>query len=368
MAQDLYEILGVARGANATEIKKAYRVLARKYHPDVNKESGAEDRFKEVQKAYEILSNPDKKAQYDQFGITDDSPRGGGGSEGFGGFSAENFEDIFDSFFGGNRRQKRSGPRQGEDLRYDLELSLEDACKGIKKDIEIYHLDKCSRCKGSGAQPGTQKNPCHQCHGAGQIKTVQRTMLGSFSQVVACPTCHGSGQIIQHPCLLCHGKGLEKQKRKISVSIPAGVESGTRLRVSSEGNHGEEGGPPGDLYVFITVKPHVYFVRRADDIHIRVELPLSKLILGAEIIVPTLSGHAELKIPAGTASGTTFRLKGKGVPHLQSYGTGDQFVDVLVKIPKTISAKEKKLIEEFAELQGDLKKTTDPLVYVKRNR
>jgi len=372
MAEDLYGLLGVSKTASDEELKKAYRKLAREYHPDVNKDEGAEEQFKKIQKAYAILSDKQKRAQYDQFGIADDSP--GGGQGGFGGFGgggagfdgfADGFEDIFDVFFGGGRKSGRgqAGPRRGEDLRYDLELTLEEAAKGVTKQIIIYHMEQCSRCEGEGAQPGTSKKTCNTCNGTGQVKQVQRTMLGSFSQVSICHTCHGEGQILEHPCLQCHGKGIEKKKKTVEVDIPAGVETGTRLKVTGEGNHGEKGGAVGDLYVFISVKEHAHFVRDHDDIYLEVELPSTLAILGTEINVPTLDGDASLKIPAGTQPSTLFRLKGKGIPHLQGFGKGDQFVKVKVQLPKSLSKQERKLVEELSK---SLKDEPDSVRVLKR--
>jgi molecular chaperone DnaJ len=358
MSKDLYAVLGVSKSATAEEIKKAYRTLARKYHPDVNKEAGAEEKFKEIQKAYDILSDSNKKAQYDQFGVTDDQPGGGFGGfggGGFEGFSAEGFEDIFDSFFGGGRRtaKRPQGPRQGEDLRYDLEITLEEAAKGLKKEIEIFHLEHCGTCKGSGAKAGTTKTECSHCKGSGQVRTVQRTMLGSFSQVTPCHHCEGSGQVIKDPCSNCHGKGLEKKRKKIQIDIPAGVDAGTRLRVSREGNCGENAGPPGDLYVFLSVKQHPYFQRDQDDIYIELDLSFAQAILGAELEVPTLEGKAMLRIPEGTQPNTILRLKGKGIPHLRGMGKGDQHVRINVTLPKNLSSKEKELVEAFQNLQKE---------------
>lgn len=349
MATDLYEALGLSRNASDSEIKKAYRRLAREYHPDVNKSAGADTRFKEVQKAYEILSDPKKRSNYDQFGVTDDAPDQGGFG-GFGGFG--NVEDIFDSIFGGGggRRSQSSGTQKGEDLRYDLEISLEDAAKGISKPIEIFHMAHCSRCSGSGAQPGTSKGQCNQCKGAGQVRTVQRTMLGSFTQVMTCPTCNGSGSMIKNPCLLCQGRGVEKVKKSLTVDIPPGVDTGTRLRISGEGNCGTSGGRSGDLYVFITVKNHKYFQRDGNDIMVEIQIPVSDAILGTEIDVPTLEGSATVKIPAGTQPNTTFRLRGKGVAALRGHGKGDQMVVVKVEIPTRLGTKERDLITEFAKL------------------
>ncbi len=363
MAKDLYEILGVVRGVSDADLKKAYRTLARKYHPDVNKDAGAEEKFKEIQKAYTILSDSQKRAQYDQFGVADDSPGGqggagfGGGFSGFGGFS-DSLEDIFDNFFGGGGRQgggRQGGRSRGNDLRYDLEITLEEAAAGLSREIEIYHLATCSRCTGSGAMPGSSKVTCSQCKGAGQVQHVQRTMLGSFSQVTTCPTCRGTGTIIKDPCLLCQGKGVERKKKKIQIDIPAGVSQGTRLRVSGEGDAGEGGGPAGDLFVVIVVKRHKHFIREEDDIYLELDLPITKAILGAEVEVPTLTGKTMLKIPAGTQPGAKFRLKGKGVTHLRGYGAGDQFVVVKVVVPHNLSGKEKKLITDWAELRGELK-------------
>jgi len=367
MAEDLYRSLELDRNATEAEIKSAYKKMARKHHPDVNKDPGAEAKFKEIQKAYSILSDPQKKAQYDQYGVTDDQQfAGGGGAGGFGGFS-DSFEDIFDVFFGGQRggggRSSRSSGRQGADLRYDLEITLEEAAHGVKKELNITHLGSCSRCKGSGAQPGTSSASCGQCHGSGQVKHIQRTILGSFSQVGPCPTCSGTGKVIKNPCLLCHGRGVERAKKKISVDIPGGVDTGTRLRVSGEGDAGESGGGTGDLYVVIHVKNHAYFKRQDANIYLEVELPYTDVLLGTEIEVPTLEGSANLKIPSGTQPNTVFRVKGKGVKHLKGFGHGDQFVTVKVHIPKHLSGKEKQLVQELGDLQQKPRSYMD---YVKR--
>lgn len=369
MAEDLYGILEVDKTASEAEIKKSYRKLARQYHPDVNKDAGAEDKFKKIQRAYEILSTPEKKARYDQFGVADDSASGsgfGGGFEGFSGFGGGaagfgGFDDIFDAFFGGSGgRRGQRGPRQGEDLRYDFELNLEEAAEGLEKELEIYHMESCSKCSGSGAQEGTSKTTCGQCNGAGQVRTVQRTMLGNFSQVSTCPACHGEGSVIKNPCTNCHGKGIEKRKKKLRVNIPEGVSHGSKIRIAGEGNHGEGGGPAGDLYLFISVTRHRYFERDGDDLHLDLTLQMTQAILGTDIDVPLLKGTASLKIPAGTQNNTVFKLKGKGIPHLKGYGRGDLFVRVHVDVPKSLSGKEKTLVKELASLLGEDRPETDP--------
>ncbi len=364
MAQDLYAVLEVSRHATPEEIKRSYRRLARQYHPDVNKEPDAEQKFREVQKAYSILSDEEKKARYDRFGVADDSAGGGG----FGDFSGT-VEDIFESFFGGGARgggQRRPQAQRGDDLRYDVKLSLEEAAKGIAKTLEIYHLEACSVCKGSGAKEGTAKSTCRQCQGSGQIRHVQQTILGSFAQVTTCLHCRGEGKVIEHPCKECHGEGLEKKRKQLKVDIPGGVDNGTRIRVAGEGNKGPQGGPAGDLYVFVSVTDHPYFRRKGDDLYLEVELPLTKAILGDELEVPVIDGKASLKIPAGTQPGTVFRLRGKGMPHLRGGGAGDQYVDVKVKIPEKLSKKEKDLIQEFAGVHHEQKEPSSILDYVKK--
>lgn len=355
MSEDLYAVLGIERSASEAEIKKAYRQQARKYHPDVNKDPGAEDTFKKIQKAYAILSDPQKKSQYDQFGVADDSAGGGGfgGGAGFEGF-ADSFDDIFDVFFGGKRGGRQRGPSPGEDLRYDLEITLEEAAKGIKKEIEIYHMESCDRCSGNGAEPGTKKTTCRTCNGQGQVRMQQQTFLGSFSQVSTCPTCHGAGVIIEKPCVNCHGKGIEKKRKKIEVDIPAGVDDGVKLRVPNEGNASASGGQAGDLYLFITVKKHKYFHREGNDIFMDLDVPYTDLILGTEIEVPTLTGVAKLKIPNGTQTATKFRLKSHGIPNLRGYGKGDQYVQVQAKLPKKLSNKEKELISELKSIENKI--------------
>ena len=379
MSKDLYDILGVARSASATEIKKAYRQLARKYHPDVNqKDPTAEAKFIEGQKAYAILSDSQKKAQYDQYGITDDTP-GGGGAGGFGGFEgadfgqgfggfSESIDDIFSSFFSGNTRRSgsRSRARRGEDLRYDLEITLEEAALGFSKEIEIFHLEKCSSCQGSGADKGTGKTTCAKCQGSGQVRVTQRTVFGNFSQVSTCPDCNGAGQTIKNPCRTCIGKGVEKKRKKVLLNIPAGVETGTKIRMSDEGNQGVNGGPRGDLYIFITVKQHKYFKREQSDLLLEIEIPFTKAILGTEIEIPTIDGKASLKVPSGTQPNTVFRLRNKGIPSLRGYGRGDQKVTVKVAIPKTLSSQEKNLVKEIAAARGELQKPQNILDYVKK--
>jgi len=332
MSEDLYNVLGISKDASASEIKSAYRKIARKYHPDVNKNAGAEDKFKNIQKAYSILSDPQKKQRYDQFGVADDSASGGhsgfSGFEGFSsGFGGGGFEDIFDSFFGGSSRGRSSGASTGEDLRYDLEISLEEAAEGVHKELDIYYLEVDS----------AKSKKCPRCNGTGKITMVQQTMLGAFQQVTTCPQCGGTGGIVR-----------KKVKKTIKVTIPAGVESGNKLRVSGEGNQSTTSGSSGDLYVFIEVKDHKYFEREDNNILLKLELPFTQLVLGCNVEVPILNGTAKLKVPAGTQSGTTFRIRSKGLPNLQGYGRGDQFVKITAILPKHLSSKEKKLIEEIS--------------------
>jgi molecular chaperone DnaJ len=372
MAEDLYAELELNKQASEADIKKAYRRLARKYHPDVNKDAGAEDKFKKIQKAYAILSDPQKKAQYDQFGIADDSAQGAGfgGFSGFGGGFESTFEDIFETFFGGAQgggRSRRTGPRRGDDLRYDLELTLEEVAEGIAKEVDVFHMEKCEECKGVGAAKGEGMRTCEHCNGQGQIKTVQRTMLGSFSQISTCPHCQGSGQVIKNPCRHCHGRGVEKKKKKIKIEVPAGVDGGTKLRVAGEGNQGENGGPKGDLYVFLNVREHKYFQRDGADVFLEIHLPVTKAILGDEVKVPILGGSALLKIPPGTQPDMVFRMKGKGIINFRGFGRGDQYVKVKVEIPEKLSDKERELIKEFARLRKEEKRDSSNIFeYVKK--
>ena len=356
MKRDYYETLGVAKGASADEIKRSYRNLARKFHPDVNKEAGAADKFKAVNEAYQVLSDPNKRSQYDYYGQAGgDAGQGtpGGGFEGFdfgqgGGFEGfGEFGDLFDVFFGGQRGGRRGGPARGDDLRYDLRIKLEEAAKGAAKELEIAHFTACTTCKGSGAKPGTAAVKCATCNGAGQVRRNQRTILGNITQVVACPTCHGSGETIKTPCPNCQGSGLEKKKHKVKVNIPAGIDSGYRLRVSGAGNAGVKGGPPGDLYLFITVDAHPLFNRDGTNLYYRTSISFIQAILGAEIKVPTLDGETVLKIPPGTQPSTNFKLKDKGLPHLGRRDKGDFYVLVEVKIPDKVTKEQEELLRKF---------------------
>ncbi|NLJ33531.1 MAG: molecular chaperone DnaJ [Firmicutes bacterium] len=352
--RDYYEVLGLSRDASQDDIKKAYRRLARKYHPDVNPEDPtAEDKFKEVKAAYDVLSDPQKRAGYDQFGHS--AFENGGyqsGPQGFGDFGG--FGDIFDMFFGRgfgstSAGRGRNQPRRGADLQYDLELSLEEAVSGIERDIEIQRTEPCQRCQGSGAEPGTHPTTCNVCGGTGQIRQVQRTVLGQMVNVTSCNTCGGTGQIITSPCTSCKGRGKVRRNRKVHISVPPGVDTGSRIRISGQGEAGDNGGPTGDLYIYISIRPHRYFTRQGADILYEVPLTFTQAALGAEIEVPTLHGKARLTIPQGTQPGARFRLRGKGVPRLRRGGRGDQHVRVTIQVPTKLTAKQRRILQEFAE-------------------
>ncbi|EMS81890.1 molecular chaperone DnaJ [Leptospira noguchii] len=355
-----YDILGVSKSANDEEIKSAYRKLAIKYHPDKNKgNKESEEKFKEATEAYEVLRDPKKRQAYDQFGKAGVS--GGAGGFGQGAYTDfsdifGDFGDIFGDFFGGGRSGggfgggRRSGPQRGSDLRYNLEVSLEDAALGREYKIEIPRLESCGDCNGSGASKGSSPATCPDCGGSGQIRRTQ----GFFSVATTCPTCRGKGTIISNPCKSCGGQGLEEKRRTINIKIPPGVETGSRLKVSGEGEAGPNGGPHGDLYVVTHIKKHELFERQGNDLILVRKISLAQAILGAEIEVPTIDGKkAKMKIPEGTESGQVFRLKGHGMPYLGAYGKGDQHVIVKIEIPKKITRRQRELIEEFARESGE---------------
>ncbi|SEN04012.1 molecular chaperone DnaJ [Lihuaxuella thermophila] len=353
--RDYYEVLGVNRDASDDEIRRAYRKLARKYHPDVNKEPDAEQKFKEVKEAYEVLSDPQKKAQYDQFGHTD--PTGGfGGFGGTGsGFGAQDFGfgDIFDMFFGGGRRSNPNAPRQGADLEYRLTIEFKDAVFGKNVDVVIPRTETCDTCRGTGAKPGTFPEVCSVCQGSGQAEVVQNTPFGRIVNRRVCHACGGTGKMIREKCTTCTGSGKVKRKKKINVKIPAGIHEGAQLRVSGEGEPGINGGPPGDLYITILVKSHDFFKRDGDDLTCELPITFAQAALGDEVIVPTLNGRARLKIPAGTQTGTEFRMPGKGVPRLRGYGQGDLRVKVRVVTPTKLTEEQKQALREFNRLCGE---------------
>lgn len=359
--QDYYELLGVAKTASDDEIKKAFRKLARKYHPDVNRDNPqeAESKFKEINEAYEVLSNPERRAQYDQFGHAafEGGQSGAGGFGGFGGFGGGQggFGDIFDMFFGGQGGfgGRQAGPEKGSDLRYDLEISFEEAAFGKETDIQIPRTEDCGTCHGSGAAPGTHPETCSQCRGTGQVQVAQNTPFGRMINTRSCDRCHGTGKIVQTPCKTCSGKGKIRAKRKIHIKIPAGVDNGSRLRVAHEGEAGMRGGPPGDLYVYIFVKSHKLFVREGNEVICDVPISFVQASLGDEIEVPTLDGKVKLRIPEGTQSGTVFRIKEKGIPYLRGNGRGDQHVRVKVLTPQKLNDKQRALLQEFAKLGGE---------------
>lgn len=352
-SRDYYEILGITKSASADEIKRAYRKLARQYHPDVNKESGSAEKFKEINEAYQILSNPNKRSQYDYYGKAGE-PGGfgfegfegsGGPFQGFEGFGE--FGDLFDMFFGGQRGSRRAAPQRGSDLRFDLRITLEEAAKEIEKEIQIPHFVGCTTCKGSGAKPGTTQVKCSACNGSGQIKKAQRTILGSFTQVVPCQTCQGKGTVIKTPCETCHGDGRMKKRHSVKVKIPAGIDSGHRLRVAGAGDAGAKGAPAGDLYIFIYVEPHTFFNRENENLYYRKRISFTQAILGDDVQIPIIDGQISLKIPRGTQPNTNFKIKGKGMPVLGRREHGNLFVLVEVEIPTKISRQQEDILKKF---------------------
>jgi molecular chaperone DnaJ len=358
--KDYYEILGVSRDATPDEIKKAYRRLAKKYHPDVSKDGGSAEKFKEIAEAYEVLSDPEKRAQYDRFGHVGpeqgfdfdlrDFRRAREAFEEFGFGSA--WEDLFDLFFGEGvrtqaRPRRRTRARRGEDLEYKLRLTLEDAAQGTRVKITVPRYVACDRCEGTGQEPGTSTRICPTCNGSGQVEYRRRTMLGSFVNIMACERCEGTGEIVETPCGKCHGKSRVWEQSRISIRVPPGVDTGSRLRLAGEGNAGGFGGSPGDLYIMVEMAPHDLFTRRGDDLYVEVPITFPQAALGATINVPTLFGEETLKIPAGTQSGETFVLRGKGIPHLRGRGRGDEYVTVRVITPRKLSRRVRQLLEEL---------------------
>jgi molecular chaperone DnaJ len=364
--RDYYEVLGVAKGASAEEIKKAYRKMAIQYHPDKNPgDKASEEKFKEVSEAYEVLSDDGKRQQYDQFGHAAFGAGRGGGGGSYGGFGGGGIDleealrtfmgasggggSIFENFFGGGgRSQNPNAPQEGADLRFDLEIDFEEAVLGSSREIRINVNEACDRCKGSGSEPGSGRKTCSTCRGQGQVVSG-----GGFIQFrQTCPTCRGAGQVIEKPCTTCHGQGLIKNKRTIEVKIPGGVETGSRLRIAGKGEGGLRGGPAGDLYIVLHVREHEFFKRNDLDIICEVPVPFHIAALGGEVRVPTIHGSAELKIPAGTENGKVFRMRGKGISSPR-YGTGDQHIVVQIEIPQNLGGKEKKKLEEAVALLSE---------------
>lgn len=353
--RDYYEVLGVAKSASPEEIKKAYRRLARQYHPDVSEEADAETKFKEVNEAYEILSDEQKRGMYDRFGHAGVSGNAGGFGGGGFGFDVgrdpfEIFEEVFGSFGGfGGRRQTGRRPRRGSDLRYDLTLEFEEAIFGAEKEIEVPRRETCAHCNGSKAEPGTSPIRCPECNGTGEV----RRQAGFFINISTCPRCQGAGEIITTPCNECQGRGQIVKKRRLSVKIPAGVDVGTQIRLSGEGESGVYGGPPGNLYVVIKVKEHAYFRRNDDTLHLELAINITQASLGDEVEVPTLDGKQLMTIPAGTQTGETIRLRGQGVPRLRrdgsTSGRGDQVVTIQVRTPTNLSKEQRHLLLELGK-------------------
>ncbi len=343
--RDYYETLGIARNATGEEIKRAFRKLAFQYHPDHNHGDGAEERFKEVNEAYEVLSHSDKRAAYDRFGHG-----GAGGLFGqvFDGFNFGGFGDIFDAFFGGTTTATRQAPRRGADLHYGITITLNEAAFGCEKELNISRIENCSLCQGVGCKPGSQPSRCPECNGAGQVRRVQNNIFGRFINTATCSQCHGEGSVITEPCPQCRGAGKEKRQRSISVKIPAGVDDGSQIRLRGEGQAGSRGGSLGNLYLTLSVEQHEFFSRDGDDILYELPINFAQAALGTEVEVPTLDGKTKLKIPAGSQTGEVFRLKDKGIPHLHRGGRGHQFVTLFVATPASLTKQQRQLFQELA--------------------
>lgn len=355
--RDYYEVLGVDRNASDADIKRAFRKLAKKYHPDVNPDDKeAAEKFREVNEAYEVLSDSQKRARYDQFGHAGMDPNGFGGFGGFDGFDFGGVGDIFESFFGGGfggSTRRRNAPQKGADLKYSVEITFEQAAFGVEEEISIHRMEECPTCKGTGAKEGTSLKTCTYCNGTGQVQYKQSTILGHFVNIKTCEVCHGEGKVITDPCTKCNGKGRIRKNRKIKINIPAGIDDGQTISLRGEGEPGLRGGPPGDLFVYVRVKPHPLFQRQGNDVVCDIPISFVQAALGAEIEVPTLDGKVKQNIPEGTQTDTVFRIRGKGIPYLRGTGRGDQFIKVVVEVPKKLNEKQKELLRQFAELSGN---------------
>ncbi|MFD0897359.1 molecular chaperone DnaJ [Loigolactobacillus binensis] len=358
--KDYYETLGVSRDASQDEIKRAYRKLSKKYHPDLNKAPDAEQKFKDISEAYETLGDADKRAQYDQYGSAGPQGQGGFGGQGFGGFSGGGqsfggFDDIFSQFFGGGggQRANPNAPRQGSDLQYQMDLKFEEAVFGKETTISYTREAMCHTCNGTGAKPGTTPDTCHKCHGSGYIQVTRQTPLGRMQSREVCDVCHGTGKEIKEKCPTCHGSGHEEERHSVKVKVPAGVEDGQQMRLSEQGEAGENGGPYGDLFIVFRVAPSDKFERDGAEIYLEVPISFVQAALGDELQVDTVSGKVKLKVPAGTQTNTTFRLRGQGAPRLRGNGRGDQHVKVKVVTPKHLSGEQKDALKSFAQASGE---------------
>ena len=350
--RDYYEVLGVSKTASDDELKKAYRTLAKKYHPDLNGgDKECEEKFKEVNEAYEVLSDPQKRARYDQFGHEDPRAGGAGGYGDFTGGFGGGFDDIFSAFFGGGfgGAQRARGPERGNDLRYDLTITFEEAAFGCEKEITVTREENCEECGGTGAKKGTSPTTCPTCKGTGQVQNFINTPIGRVSNVRVCDACHGSGKIIKDPCPKCNGRGRVRRNRKISIKIPAGIDNGMQIPLRRQGEPGMRGGENGDLYIFVTVRPHKLFTRENYDLYCDVTVSFTQAALGGEIDVPTLNGMTKYNLPEGTQPGAVVRLRGQGIQNLRGAGKGDLYIKINVEIPRRLTEKQKELLRQFDE-------------------
>ena len=356
--RDYYEVLGVSRGASEADIKKAYRKLAKENHPDLHPgDKEAEARFKEVNEAYEVLSDADKKARYDQYGHAGVDPNFGAGGGFDGSFDFGDLGDIFGSFFGGGfgggRRTNPNAPQRGESIRLSLAISFEEAAFGCEKSVTVERMETCETCHGNGCAPGSTPEVCPECHGTGTVQVRRQTPLGVFATSSPCTRCGGKGKIIHQPCKDCHGTGAVRKRKTIQASIPAGIDNGQTISIRGQGNAGKNGGPAGDLLITITVRPHELFRREGTSVLCEAPITFAQAVLGAELEIPTIDGKVKYELPEGTQSGTTFRLKGKGIPALNGRGRGDQYVTVYIETPRNLNKEQKEALKKFAESMGD---------------
>ena len=357
--RDYYEVLGVDKNASEDEIKRAYKKLARKYHPDMNPgDKEAEEKFKEINEANEVLSDPEKKASYDQFGFAGTDPNYGAGQGGGfgGGFDFGDLGDIFGSFFGGGfggQQQRRNGPQRGESIRVSVSLSFTEAAFGCEKELTVERMEQCTTCKGSGCAPGTTPEVCPECHGSGVVQTRRQTPMGVFASSNPCRKCGGTGRIIHQPCPDCHGGGFTRKRKTIKVSIPAGIDHGQTISLRGQGHAGSNGGPSGDLLITVMVRPHEIFRREGTSVFCEAPITFTQAVLGAELEIPTIDGRVKYTIPEGTQTGTVFRLRGKGIPVLNGRGRGDQYVTVTIETPRDLNREQKEALKKFSETLGE---------------